>query len=445
MRVHDLVLRVFASALDQIEVALCVFDSEDHTLLWNETFLQFFPEHAGKIHAGEHYRENLRRFYSLRLDPDEMASLARYIEEGIQRHRSQQRPFEFDHHGYRIRVASLEIWRLGRIRVWRKTQPLPTVSEDQLAVQARRHAAGIDPHVALTLESLADGVLLVDAQERIVWANHAFLTLYGISSITSIAGLHFEALYAAAWAGREDAVAYGHSKVILREKQRFSGAPFEIALPYEKWVRIIELRGTRTDGYSYFSHVDITEFKRQNLALKLLSDRLENLALTDPLTGLANRRRFDQELGRQWRQAQAGRRGLSLLMIDVDDFKRINDSHGHDFGDKVLCALADVLRRATDAQAMVVARYGGEEFSVLLPGAGVACAGALAEDIRRDVEQGLQATQALDGLRVTVSIGVAGCSGAGRDGDGFSLVECADAALYQAKRSGRNRVCVGSF
>lgn len=443
MRTHDLIFRVFASALDQIEVALCVFDREDHTLLWNETFLQFFPEHAGKIHEGEHYRENMRRFYSVRLQPDEHANLERYIEEGVQRHRNQQRPFEFDHHGYRVRVASLELWRLGRIRVWRKTQPLPTVSAAQLTVQARRGSEVIAPEVALTLESLADGVLLVDVHERIVWANRAFLAMYGISSFTTISGLHFVELYEAAWAGQNNSASYQSSQVILTEQQRFSGAPFEISLPQDRWVRIIELRGTQSDGCSYFSHVDITQLKRQQSELKFLSEKLANISMTDPLTGLANRRCFDERLKAEWSLAKRVNGHLSLMMIDVDEFKKVNDSYGHGFGDGVLRSVAEVLRSRALSDSAVVARYGGEEFAILLPKTTLLSTSSLAESLRWSVQNEFLQSKNHQCLQVTVSIGIASYDGSRPCADGAALVDLADAALYEAKRGGRNQVRMG--
>lgn len=443
MRTHHLIFRVFASALDQIEVALCLFDREDHTLLWNETFLQFFPEHAGKIHEGEHYRENLRRFYGLRQHPDEQDSLERYIEEGVQRHRNQQRPFEFDHHGYRVRVASLEVWQLGRIRVWRKTQLLPTVSAAQLTVQTRSAHEVIAPQVALTLESLADGVLLVDAHERIIWANRAFLTMYAISSFTIIAGLHFDELYEAAWAGHGDRASFQASQIILKEQQRFSGAPFEISLPQDRWVRIIELRGTQSDGCSYFSHVDITQLKRQQAELKFLSEQLASMSMTDPLTGLANRRCFDERLAEEWRVATSLQGSLSLMMIDVDEFKKINDAYGHGVGDGVLRSIAEVLRNGAMSEGTVIARYGGEEFAVLLPGTAWAATLDMAELLRWSVQNEFLHSKSHHGLPVTISIGIASYGSSQPCADAAALLERADAALYQAKRGGRNQVCRG--
>ncbi|WP_244146419.1 hypothetical protein [Comamonas antarctica] len=94
--------------------------------------MQFFPEHAGHVHEGEDYRENLRRFYLARLSAQELPSMERYIEEGIQRHHLQQRAFEFDHHGYRVRAASVSLGPLGRVRLWRKTAPLLTGMQDRI-------------------------------------------------------------------------------------------------------------------------------------------------------------------------------------------------------------------------------------------------------------------------------------------------------------------------
>ena len=102
-------LRVVADTLDSLGIALCVFDDADHTLLWNRSFLKFFPEHAGQVHAGDPYRANLRRFYQGRLAPDELPKIDQYIDSGVERHRNQQRPYAFEHRGVRLWVASLPV------------------------------------------------------------------------------------------------------------------------------------------------------------------------------------------------------------------------------------------------------------------------------------------------------------------------------------------------
>jgi diguanylate cyclase len=108
--------RTVADTLDGLGVAVCLFDDEDRTLHWNRGFLIFFPEHEGHIRVGEPYRDNLRRFYERRLQGDERAQLERFIDEGLARHRAQQQPYEFEHRGRRLRVSSLPVPGLGRVR-----------------------------------------------------------------------------------------------------------------------------------------------------------------------------------------------------------------------------------------------------------------------------------------------------------------------------------------
>jgi diguanylate cyclase (GGDEF)-like protein len=164
-------------------------------------------------------------------------------------------------------------------------------------------------------------------------------------------------------------------------------------------------------------------------------DKLEELATTDPLTGLKNRRRFDAAMNDEWRRAMRQRTALSLLMIDADHFKAYNDTFGHQAGDQVLVGIAicisDSVKRAGDC----VARYGGEEFAVLLPGTNAADALTVAETIRMKVTGWCD-----DSVQSTVSVGIASMvPSAGTDWP--QLVHAADKALYAAKAAGRNR-CV---
>ena len=121
-------LKTFGEILDGLEIAMCVFDDQDRALAWNRCFFRFFPEHEGQLHEGEHYSVNLRRFYSGRLSPQELSGIDRYIEAGIARHQHQSQPYEFEHLGRRLRVSSLPVPGVGRMRLWR--------SESSLAPQA---------------------------------------------------------------------------------------------------------------------------------------------------------------------------------------------------------------------------------------------------------------------------------------------------------------------
>jgi diguanylate cyclase (GGDEF)-like protein len=168
-------------------------------------------------------------------------------------------------------------------------------------------------------------------------------------------------------------------------------------------------------------------------------DKLEELATTDALTGLKNRRKFDDAMDSEWRRATRSRTPLALLMIDADHFKSYNDTFGHQAGDQMLVGIAicisDSVRRAGDCTA----RYGGEEFAVLLPGLSPMEALSVAETIRLKVEQWS------DGPTVTtVSIGVASLTPA-VSMESSILVQAADKALYAAKANGRNQSVLASF
>jgi diguanylate cyclase (GGDEF)-like protein len=164
-------------------------------------------------------------------------------------------------------------------------------------------------------------------------------------------------------------------------------------------------------------------------------------ALQDPLTGLYNRRHFEERLGSELASAQRHGRPLSLLLVDVDHFKQVNDDHGHLAGDEALKMLAFVLRGAIRKED-VLARFGGEEFVVLARETALAGARALGERVRKAVERSRCAWQGSD-LSLTVSIGVTVSIGLAEFVAGRSereLIEAADRALYLAKQAGRNRV-----
>ena len=164
--------------------------------------------------------------------------------------------------------------------------------------------------------------------------------------------------------------------------------------------------------------------------------QLSDLAGTDGLTTLGNRRTFDRALSAALDAADESDLPVTLLMIDIDHFKRFNDAHGHLAGDAVLRQVAEVLKRAGRHQDRAY-RYGGEEFAVILPGLPAEAAPSAAERVRAAVEAA--GAQMPDGARLplTISIGIATYPG---ETAGAELVSRADRALYDAKEGGRNRV-----
>lgn len=199
---------------------------------------------------------------------------------------------------------------------------------------------------------------------------------------------------------------------------------------------VVAEHGLRTGSRIERRVVSTTERFCGHAALALrnawLLEELQHVAATDGLTGIANRRTFEQSLQRELERAARGAEPVALVMVDVDHFKEFNDTHGHRTGDAALQAVAATLVHHT-REYDVVARYGGEEFAVVLPGCSDREAVAMAERLRT-------AVATITGCPpVTASLGVAVHAGGGGT---EVLVRAADAALYEAKRLGRNRVAV---
>ncbi len=180
---------------------------------------------------------------------------------------------------------------------------------------------------------------------------------------------------------------------------------------------------------------------KTQLTLKAQADLLRQWVYIDGLTGVYNRRHFDERLASEWARAVRGGTELSVVLLDVDFFKRYNDRYGHQAGDDCLRRLAaclkDTLKRPTD----LVARYGGEEFVCLLPDTPLAGAMSLAEHLRDNVAAlALEHADSAAASVVTVSLGVC-CKPPDGVGSAASLLRGADAQLYQAKALGRARAC----
>jgi len=172
---------------------------------------------------------------------------------------------------------------------------------------------------------------------------------------------------------------------------------------------------------------------------KAATERMSELVLTDPLTGLANRRHFDQTLASEWDRAAREKHSLAVLMIDIDHFKAFNDTRGHAAGDDCLRAVARALHEHCGRPGDTVCRWGGEEFAVILPGTDLPGAAHVSDELVAMV-RGLRIAHGADGAgpQVTISVGAAAAL-ATEGGAPQDLVQRADAALYRAKQAGRDR------
>jgi len=418
--------RYLLDSLDALGIGACEYDDAMRTLCWNRTFLQFFPEDEGKIHVGEPYADNLMRFYRLRLSHEDMPDIERHVAEGVARHENQTQPFEFIHHGRKLRASSLRGPDGGRVRLWHR---LDTESHAEAAPEA------VMP-VIDALPFIPDGASILDANDRVIAANNAFRRLYDLPDGVPVVGRTLDEIMAWCWRGASPAGAW---RAAISNGLRYDGVPFEIELPGQRWLRVIARHSG--GGVSFFTHADITMAKRQQMdlleaqeALRQANAALARLAETDGLTGLANHRRFVASLA----EAAARPALLALMMIDVDHFKTINDRYGHLVGDACLKTIADIVTAQCPASALI-ARVGGEEFGVLLEGVAIRAAHAIAGAIRRALSEAPWHALHSELAGVTVSIGIAAATG---PLDGESLHACADEALYAAKRDGRDRIAL---
>ena len=261
-------LETVATVLDSLNIGCCVFDAEDRTLLWNRSMLVFFPEHAGHLYAGEAYRANLQRFYEKRLNPQEMPRIHQYIEAGLERHHNQQHPFNFQHNGVWLTVASMPLPEGGRIRIWTRLANAAALDAEQPALSTLLYASILEsPKVVDLFECMADGVMIVDQLGKITSVNNQFAELYRLKEKAAVVGLRFEDVFEMSWRGHthSDDARYAAGVLTLAENMRFSGAPFELPLPAGCWVRVME--NAEPGGARFSSHVNVTAVRRGQVQL----------------------------------------------------------------------------------------------------------------------------------------------------------------------------------
>jgi diguanylate cyclase (GGDEF)-like protein/PAS domain S-box-containing protein len=295
----------------------------------------------------------------------------------------------------------------------------------------------------LVTENSRDAIILADfnghrtyvsaAVQRLVgWTTEEFAKLKTLDLVHPEDRPKAEALVRQLHSGAEDAM------IECRAKRR-NGEYIWV----EASLRVV--RDPKTGAASKLLNIvrDMTERKHAEQKLQEAYNAVEALAVTDALTGLANRRRFDQGLAIEWRRGLRDRKPLSLLMIDADLFKSYNDTYGHPRGDNCLKQIAesalDVVARPGD----LVARFGGEEFAVILPNTGSEGAVQVANEICEALRSRRMPHRGNPHGIMTVSVGCATMVPS-FGLHSVNLVELADAALYQAKRNGRNQVCDGN-
>ena len=210
----------------------------------------------------------------------------------------------------------------------------------------------------------------------------------------------------------------------------------------DRWIHTYQVQ-TR-QGYTVVARVEVTDLIRKENLLAQANDQLSRQSATDGLTGIANRRKFDDTLHSEWLRAARSGSSLSLLMVDIDHFKRFTDHYGHVAGDDCLRQVAQVLSTCVRRAGEMLARYGGEEFVMLLPGASLAHAQDVAQRcLERIAQRAIPHAASAAGPVVSFTIGVAQVQPSAEEPP-ESLVNAADTAMYRAKSAGRARLAVAN-
>jgi diguanylate cyclase (GGDEF)-like protein/PAS domain S-box-containing protein len=292
----------------------------------------------------------------------------------------------------------------------------------------------------VVLTGISDGLARFDASGRLMFCNQRYQDLFPLTGALRVSGAMLSDILAAAVERGEqlDIPVYKVKSWIGSVIGALvTGGEEEVRLFDGRWLHV---RTNPIVGAGATVVVsDITTMKRAELGLLAVTERLKVLADTDALTGLANRRSFDDQLEKEILRSRRNMDSLSLVMIDIDHFKSFNDRYGHPAGDDCLRRVARAIKESVRRPADVVARYGGEELALILPDTEEAGAFEVAEAVRRSVEAlHIEHIGSVSGF-VTISLGVA-TSQAPDDIAASLLLDHADEALYIAKGAGRNRV-----
>ena len=282
------------------------------------------------------------------------------------------------------------------------------------------------------VDDLDYGIVVLDAERRVQFVNRAFRKFWRVpdevaESRPSFIKLMYHGRGTTPYAVAQHRLGDYLAKQMESIRTGREG-PLNIRLSSGEVIRF--RCKALPDGGRLLTYGNVSDLVRE-------AEALERLATIDGMTGLNNRRNFLALAETEWARFRRYGRPLALLMFDIDHFKSVNDTYGHDVGDEVIMAVADVLqkdKRTSD----IAGRMGGEEFALVLPEATLDSAVAAGERLRKLLADRVIAAQGRR-IPVTISVGASICH-AGMDGVG-ELIKEADLALYEAKKSGRNRVC----
>jgi len=409
-------------AIDALPASVEIFDAEDRLVAYNKRLVELYPHMLRDFQRAASFEELVRASLEFKGVPEAIGREEAWLAERKAARSSQQAPL--------LQRVHDDIW----LRIFERRTPSGGMVGVRLEVSDLVHEqqrlAASQAHLQALINAASNGIVTLDTAGHMLEVNPACERLFGFTA-AELRGGHLSMLIHGLPSAPQD-LTLGNGS------QEFSARHRE---GHELAVHLA-VAEVKTDTTHLFVGMitDFSERKRQEMRLRQANELLARQSTTDGLTGVGNRRLFDQALQHEWQRSARSGKPLALLLVDIDHFKQYNDCYGHVAGDDCLRRVATLLRSCVGRGGESVCRYGGEEFVVLLVDTDLAGAQVVAQRCLDSVR--LAAIEhAASPVRhsVSLSIGVAA-----RVGDAQlpaqRLIEAADGALYQAKQGGRARM-----
>ena len=426
-------------ALEAMPAGLEIYDEQDRLIVYNEHLAHMMPHLPVREALGKTYEQLVWMGLAQGIPPIEPDRQAEWVAELLaqrgQHTQAQLRDYPDGRwlHLHETRTASgytIGV-RLDITELVRQRQELDASrAEAQMARELLEDA----------IETLPEAFALYDKDDRLVACNSQFRKVYPLMTPLMRTGQSFEEMLRHGVMAGQFPEAQGQEDRWIAERMHehhAAGTATLQQLPDQRWLRVHERR-TRSGGIAGV-RTDVTELVHKEQQLAAANAQLAQLSTTDALTGIGNRRHFDERLSNEWNRGARQQIPLALLLVDIDHFKLYNDHYGHVAGDHCLRTVAHALAGCVRRADEMAARYGGEEFVLLLPGTCLDAAREVAQLCLDSIEAlALPHASSCTASVITISIGVASMlpvAGA----DPRILVDAADAALYLAKKEGRNQ------